>query len=177
MSLNLEKEVYIKGTLNMSTLSIEFNNTPVVKRALKKMANDELLVEVRVRPLRYIRSDAQNRYYWGVCVVLIMQHLGDTTGHRFSRDEVHQMNLKYIYGDHMEALEIKDPINGGSMTVWRVRTKSTSSMNTLEFTNFIEELRAFWLNAGCEIPEPEPEKDKNSNFLEDLELTENLLDE
>lgn len=171
--INLDKEVYIKGTLDMSTLSINFNDSPVVKRSLNKMANDANLLEVRVRPLRYIRSDAQNRYYWGVCVVLVMQHLYKTTGHKYTREEVHQLNLKYIYGEHLVAKDIPDPINADEViTIFVEVRKTTRKMNTAEFANFIDELRAFWLHAGCDIPEPEK---KNSNFLEDLNLDRKAL--
>ena len=175
MSMNLDKEIYIKGMLDLASLSIIFNDSPVVKRSLKKMANNEELLEVRVRPLRYNRSDAQNRYYWGVCVVHIMVHLEKTQGHKFGRDEVHQLNLKYVCGDCLVPVEIPDPINGGTAIYYKEITKSTSKMNTLEFANFIDELRGFWGQAGCDIPEPE--QDKNSNFLEDLDLANNLMDD
>lgn len=173
MSKNsLEKEIYIKGTLNVEALSINFTNNPLVKRCLKKMAskNEDNLLEVCVRPFRYRRSDAQNRYYWGVCVVHVMQFLQKTQGHRFSRDEVHQLNLQYTVGAAYEKMEITDPFTGEVIEVLKEKGKSTSKMNTLEFTNFIEELRAFWLNAGCDIPEPEEDK-SNSNFVEDLEFS------
>lgn len=166
MGFNLDKEVYIKGTLNLGALNISFANTPVVKRSLKKMANDDLLLEVRVRPLRYKRSDAQNRYYWGICVTTIMGFLKESWGVRMSREDVHQMNYKYTIGDMFEKRTIKDPRDGNILEVYVEVKKRTSKMNTLEFTNFIEELRAYWLHAGCDIPEPE---DKENNFLEDIQ--------
>jgi|TARA_R110000851_G_scaffold2924_2_gene11859 hypothetical protein len=178
MSKSLEEEIYIKGSLNVETLSINFTNNPLVKRCLKKMAakNEDNLLEVCVRPFRYRRSDAQNRYYWGVCVPKVMVFLKEAKGHRFSRDEVHQLNLQYIVGAAYEELEIKDPFSGELIKVLKEVGKSTSKMNTLEFTNFIEELRGFWLHAGCDIPEPEKEK-QNSNFLEDLEIAQNITDD
>lgn len=177
MSSSLDKEIYIKGTLNTEALSINFTDNPLVKRYLKKMAskNEDNLLELCVRPFRYRRSDAQNRYYWGVCVTKIMQFLKETQGHRFSRDEVHQLNLQYTVGSAYEKMQITDPFTGEVIEVLKETGKSTLKMNTLEFTNFIDELRAFWLNAGCDIPEPEKDK-SNSNFLEDLDFSK-LTDE
>lgn len=177
-SKSLEAEIYIKGSLNVEALSINFTNNPLVIRYLNKMAskNEDNLLEVCVRPFRYRRSDAQNRYYWGVCVPTVMIWLQKTQGHRFSRDEVHQLNLKYVVGASYEVMKIKDPFSGELIEVLKEVGKSTSKMNTLEFTNFIEELRGFWHEAGCEIAEPEKDK-SNSNFLEDLDFSKNVTDD
>jgi hypothetical protein len=80
------------------------------------------------------RSLAQNRYYWGVLVKM----LSDYTG--FTSNEMHQ-----VLGNQLWSYE-KDG---------RKFIRSTTDMDTKEFSDKIEEARVFAQdNIGVYIPEP-----------------------
>lgn len=85
------------------------------------------------------RTMSQNRYYNGVILKLIGEHLG------YDRDEVH---------DILTAKFLKKIVNvdGKDMVVVR----STTSLTTEEMSNYIEKCKRFSaIELGCFIPEPE----------------------
>lgn len=165
--LNLDKEVYIVGTLDLSTHSIKISKSKIVTSTLLKMQNEEGLIEVRVRPMRYTRSDDQNRYYWGVVVQCIKNFLKETQGEEYSSEQVHIINKKAILGDYLTEQKFADPLTGEMVTAY-VEAKGTSKMSTKVFYDFVEQVRALWHRNGCKaIPDPRPKG--QGNFLEDFD--------
>lgn len=94
---------------------------------------------VSIKKKRAQRSTQQSKYYWGVVIAYISEETG------YTKEECHQlmqrMFLKYV----------KDVSDGHSETFVR----STTSLNTLEMTEYIESIRIFALSElGTYIPEP-----------------------
>lgn len=84
------------------------------------------------------RSNQANRFYWGVVVPLIAEHLG------YQKDELHEaLKQKFLSLD-------AEPDAHGLM-----RARSTASMTKKEFGDFLENVIT-WAGSefGIEIPEP-----------------------
>jgi hypothetical protein len=85
------------------------------------------------------RTMNQNKYYNGVVLKIIGQHLG------YERDEVHEI---------LSAKFLKKMLNVGGNDM--VVVKSTTSLTTEEMSHYIEKCKRFAaVEFGCFIPEPE----------------------
>lgn len=95
-------------------------------------------VVISVKREHATRSNQQNRYWWGVVVPLIAEHLGYTT------DEMHEA-LKYKF--------LRTEAEAAPTDLPKIR--STASLDTKEFTALIENVIT-WAGAefGVEIPLP-----------------------
>ena len=82
-------------------------------------------IEIRRKVKNFRRSDPQNRYLHGVVLPILAHHTGYTN-------------------DEMKAV-IK----------WKFKIKQTSTLDTVEFNKFVDEVRA-WASSdlGCYIPDP-----------------------
>ncbi len=98
-----------------------------------------------------VRSIPQNKYYWGVVVKYISEHLG------YSTDEVHEI-LKYKF--HFKYYNTKE----GSIRVGQ----STSSMNKSEFTVYIDSIRE-WANDTLNVYVPTVEDLSQADFYSLIE--------
>lgn len=96
-------------------------------------------VFVTVDTARPTRSNNQNRYYWGVVLKLIEQH----TGH--SRKELHEIYKRMFLPPqiiHYMGKDIKLPA-------------SSAESDTLEFSTFVDRVRAEAATMGIDIPNPD----------------------
>lgn len=86
-------------------------------------------ITVRLKP----RSLQENSYYWGV----VLQHIADTTG--YTPEEVHDaMRWKFL-----------------RVSGWFERVRSTTSLTTTEFEEYLEKIRTFAVQElDCPIPLP-----------------------
>jgi len=85
------------------------------------------------------RSSNQNRYYWGVVIQLICEHTGHTP------DEVHNIVKTIILPPISKTIESKT----------YEYSPSTTSLNTTEFENYLEQVREWALRLlGLNIPLP-----------------------
>lgn len=92
-------------------------------------------VEIIVRKRRSKRSDQANRYYWGVCIALIAEHLG------YSPEETHDALKMHLLKVHEES-----PLP---------TVQSTAKMNTAEFAAYVEQVKHFAsTELGVYIPDP-----------------------
>ncbi len=94
---------------------------------------------VAIKKKRVQRSGSQNRYYWSVVIGYISEETG------YTKEEAHQlmgrMFLKYVKS-----------VSDGTEEVF---VRSTTSLNTLEMTEYIESIRTFALSElGTYIPDP-----------------------
>lgn len=99
-------------------------------------------IAVRIYKRKKRRSDAQNKYYFGVVIPLI----GEAIGER-DKEAVHDMLKSEFNFDikHIGERDIKVP-------------QSTAKLNTEQFKTYIEQIQewaAEWLNVV--IPDPENE--------------------
>lgn len=97
-----------------------------------RLKNGEYWVEIkRNRPSR---SNLQNRYYWG-CVLDI---LSNETG--FTHEEMHELMARKFLSYEKQGVMF---------------AKSTTSLNTVEFEEYLASIRHFAsVDLGCFIPLP-----------------------
>ena len=101
------------------------------------LANLEVRHVIEITKYRNVRSNNQNRYYWA-----IVQTIGEEIGE--SREMVHELLTEKFAKREAEVM-------GEKITI-----KSTSMMDTLEFTNFIDNVLYFAENfLNLSIPRPE----------------------
>ena len=100
-----------------------------------------------VKKLRRIRSSGQagekgnqNGYYWGVVLAIISQETGHTV------DELHE-----IYKAMFAPKKRYTMPSGNEVVI----AKSTAEMDTLEFTEYVERIRADAGEMNITIPDPE----------------------
>lgn len=95
-------------------------------------------VVITIKREHATRSNQQNRYWWGVVVPLIAEHLG------YTNDEMHEA-LKYKF--------LRTEAEAAPTDLPKIR--STTSLNTKEFTDLIENVIT-WAGSefGIEIPLP-----------------------
>lgn len=91
-------------------------------------------VEVKVQKERSQRSLNQNAYYWGIVIDLLSQYTG------YTPDEMHEicryMFLKKVNADGMEYV------------------KSTATLNTAEFEEYLENIKQWAAMLNIIIPDP-----------------------
>lgn len=95
-------------------------------------------IVITIKQERATRSNQQNRYWWGVVVPLIAEHLG------YTNDEMHEA-LKYKF--------LRLEAESAPADLPKIR--STASLNTKEFTDLIENVIT-WAGSefGLQIPLP-----------------------
>jgi hypothetical protein len=123
----------------MIDLLINFDKEDDKRKLFSVLKNLKGSFALSLKKNKPTRSLAQSRYYWGV----VLAYLSEETG--FTKDEAHQlmqrMFLKYA----------KDVSDGTS----EMFVRSTTSLNTVEMNEYIEQIRIFAVSElGCYIPEP-----------------------
>lgn len=122
------------GTVEDGKLSLE--NRSEFASYLSKMEGKDLALIIK--PSSFVRTNAENRYYWGVIVRMVSDEMG------ILPDEAHDF-LKGLF------LKIGVEANGKR---WEV-TKSTASLSVEEFEDYCEKCRewsATELNAPIPLP-------------------------
>ncbi len=93
-------------------------------------------VEVTIRKQRTQRSEKQSRYYFGVVIAVIADHLG------YEKDELHELlAMRFLRLDD-------DPVTGSP------RRKRTPKTDTAEFSEYVEQCVRFGAELGVVIPAP-----------------------
>lgn len=111
--------------------------------------DERWMLEVCVKRLRASRSIQQNRYYFGVVLVLISEHTG------YSADELHDVLKAKFLPKHLAFSdgngEVKDEfVIGGS----------TRKLNTVEFGEYMESIRR-WAAEDLDVVIPDPREVSN----------------
>ena len=92
-----------------------------------------------ISPEKVQRTNQQNRWYWLCIVGIPAKDIG------YTNEEMHEA-YKYLFlQKRNERGEICSP-----MTV-----QSTSSLTTIEFTEYVEKCRQWAAQNGCVIPDPQ----------------------
>jgi hypothetical protein len=124
----------------MLDLIIDFDKEPDKLRLYNVLKGLKGKNVIQIKKWRKARSINQHKYLFGVVYRYVGQEIGLTT------EEAHQ-TMK----EHFLSYEKRLP-NG---TVAKF-TKSTTDLDTLEMTAFIEQIRTFMLEQfSCLIPDPE----------------------
>lgn len=126
---------FICGVGAKDSLQLTKEQRVGLNRFLRAMHGGQ--VEATFRAYRETRSSQANRYYWGVVVPALAEHLG------YQKDELHEaLKGKFL------SLDAEPDAHG------LVRVRSTASLNTAEFRDYLEQVIT-WAGAefGLDIPE------------------------
>lgn len=102
------------------------------------------------------RSNPQNAFYWGVCIVLVQQGLKDATGEFRSADNIHYNILLPLFAPLRELVNT----TSGEITSERL---TSSDMTTTQFAEFIMEIQN-WAKEFLNIDIPNPNEDLQITF-------------
>ena len=97
------------------------------------------------------RGTQQNRYYWGVVVKIVKSGLKETGFNEYRSDESVSDLLKFRFLKVKEVSEYGEELE---------RVKSTTELTTIEFEEYLEEIRqwaAEFLNVQIPLPNEELE--------------------
>lgn len=127
-------------------------------KSLKKVVGNlmDKKLEVGFKALRHNRSNSQNRYLWGVAYICIRAWYKETQGRDISKEAIHAHTLQKVLGYTIR----QEDVDGTEVLI--VEGKSTSRLNTKEFTDLVDDLQHYWSERGCVIPDP-----NGNNFLSD----------
>lgn len=121
-----------------------FDIRPLI-RLFSTLRAGQYMVEVKRH--RGKRTDPQNRYYWGLVVPAVRAGLIALGWEDMTNDELAHEYLKYKFGK-------TEHVNKHTGEVVCLPT-STAEMNTLEFTEYIEQVRE-WAAKDLYITIPDP---------------------
>lgn len=96
-------------------------------------------VRLIIKPDRHPRSDLQNRYYWGCVLTEIAAETGHTT------EELHEVFKEMFLERKFTAIKGKE----------YPQAKTTTTLSTLEFMEYIDRITAFVAEWGISVPPPE----------------------
>ncbi len=149
-----DKEIEASGKMREDLTGIDFTFPKAMQRISSVFVGSDLLIKFKV--LRYSRSDAQNRWLWGVAYPTIAGWHKETQGERITADEIHAITCSVILGRRLIIKE-KDGVEYAFF-----EGKTSSQLNTKEFTELMEQLQQFWAEKGCYIADP-----KQNNLITD----------
>lgn len=111
--------------------------------------NEGWSLEVSVKRQRATRSQQQNAYYWGV----VIERLVEQCDFNYTADDMHELlKARFI----PKRMAIAD--GNGEIVAEYVFGGSTRRMNTLEFGDYLRDIKAWALDKlKLEIPEPDAE--------------------
>ena len=110
-----------------------FDNRPLLEMFLSSMEGKD--VDVIIRPHRKDRTIRQNNYYFVAVVGIPAQHFGYTTG------EMH---------DALKLMFLPKNEEGKPRTI-----RSTTTLSTVEFSEYVERCRQWAAEQGLFIPDPQ----------------------
>lgn len=148
---NLSKD---KDALQEGELFLRMPNWKVFNRLLIGWLDKDL--EANIKPMRYKRSLAQNRYMHGVIVPIVRNWIKETTGEKRTKEEVYAHLNTNVLGNQLTVTEIC----GQEVIV--ISGKRFSQYNTKEFSDAVEKIVQYFDEKGLTIPLP-----NENNLLDD----------
>jgi hypothetical protein len=129
------------------TLPKDSTREPVVSRLAKWLLTLPAgkVWRVTVEEQRKTRSDAQNRYLWGVCYPAVLRGGGETLG-GWTAEDLHE----YFLGEHFgwETIE-----GFGRKRIRPIRR--SSRLTPLEFAGYVASIQLAASNLGIYVPDPD----------------------
>lgn len=145
------------GKLTPDCHSITIDHGSSMSRILKPIVDDPL--EITIKKFYRKRTNAQNNWIWGPCIITIRAHMKEKNGVAPSAEAVY---LFLRVGVCKQEVVI-ETINGVDLMV--VKGKHFSEMTTVEFAQKVEEIVEYYATEeGVEIPLPKP---KTNNYITD----------
>ena len=97
------------------------------------------------------RSKKANAYLWGVCYALLSEHTG------YTKDELHAWAKAEFLGVQTKTILLQDETGEVKHERQIPLDPTTTTMDTHDFTVFVESIRRVAAELGCVIPDPDPE--------------------
>jgi hypothetical protein len=139
----------MSDTLELSCLvtngRIPLEVSQAVAAALRRMDGKRVVISLRKHVNR--RSGRQNRAYWGIIVPRVLE-MFTAAGNDTTKEEIHEY-LKEHVGGPMFARVLIDP-DGKRRPVVR----SSTTLTTVEWEDFMEKIRAWAAERGLILPMP-----------------------
>jgi len=124
--------------------NLDIENLSLFKAHKYSLRGTEIRILLEKKPRNVcMRTNAQNSYYWKVCLGYLSDHTG------YTKEEMHEA-LKHQY------LKVTKHSEKEGKTFDLETWRSTSDLDTVEFGEYIEHVKAFALiTLGVHIPDPE----------------------
>lgn len=149
-----DQEFEVLGELSEDRLSLVLHHGKMYKRVLGNLVGKVLKIKFSI--YRSKRSDAQNRYMWGVVVPTVKNWYLETHGEKKDPEEIYAWLNISILGNKPKIVNIMDE------DVIVMTGKRFSAMNTKEFAEAVDTIVKEMDAKGCYISLPE-----GDNFLHD----------
>lgn len=153
--MSKDQKYTTSGELTDDCQFIKLDHYSALRRVTQRLLGQKL--EVSFTVLRFKRSDAQNRYIWGVIVPCVQAWHLETFGEAKTKDEIYTWLRIGLLG-HTPVLTEVMGVQVISMT-----GKRFSKMNTKEFAEATDLILKKMAEKHCIIPEP-----RQNNFLSDI---------
>lgn len=147
----------VTGRLTSDCKYLELDQAPALKRILFPLL--DTILEINIKIFYRLRSLAQNRWIWGICIPTIRAWMKETTGEEPpSKEAIYAFLRQNVVGHGIE-VEI---IEGKETLV--VQGKRFSKMTTVEFSDAAQQIIDYYEPKGCIIRFPKP---KTNNLVTD----------
>lgn len=153
--MSTEAEFDVTGELSENGEFLVIEHFKMLRRVYGHLKGEKL--RIRFSKLRMKRSDAQNRFLWGVVVPTVRAFLLETEGVKYSPDEVYLWLRVKLLGQS----PVIKVVSG--IEVVMMEGKRFSEMNTKEFAEATDTILQSMAEVGCVIPEPQ-----QHNFLHEF---------
>ena len=134
--------------MGRETISIDLNmsDSASKRKLMTALAPLQGLYDVHIKPVRVTRSNAANRFTWGVIVKLYAAYLSAVDGETVDPEEAF-LDLKRRFLKRVI-------VNKETGEVIAVTVKRSSQLSPEDFSDFIEHSIAHLAECGIDVPEP-----------------------
>tara|TARA_R100000908_G_scaffold56710_1_gene32249 strand:+ start:42772 stop:43215 length:444 start_codon:yes stop_codon:yes gene_type:complete len=134
---------------------LTFLNEEKVKSFISSIEGKDVVINIKKHKKN--RSNAQNRWYWGVALKKITEDLYNIQGELFTKEEIHSYHKSVVIASKFNTLNVL----GKEILIFN--DVSTKSMNTIQFNDFKQTIQNHWAVRGIDIPDPNEE-----NFINQI---------
>ncbi len=145
----MKKLTSISANVSLIDGKVVFKNRRYFDGMLSTFENEEKC-RLTLEKERGTRTQQQNRYYW-FCLTIIAEHCG------YLPEELHEVFRSKF-------LKTKKVYRGGELTV----LKSTTSLTSIEFGEYIEQCRREGFEMNCITPDADKEYLTHEQFPESV---------
>lgn len=138
----MTKAIEFSGKVENGRLPL--NVSEKIAAIIRKAEGKYVVITVAERKRR--RSGQQNRYYWG-CVVELVKDMLREEGNMVDAEDTHHFLQEHV-GKLKQVIVTK--LGEVYYTIG-----STARLSTMEFSNYIEAIRAWAIQYGLDIPAPD----------------------
>ena len=155
----MSNEFTVKGKLSPDCSSLEIENAYRISRMFRHLKDVDL--EIVFKKFYKKRSNSQNRWIWGPCISMtLIPWYKENEGVTFTKEGVYAFLRTRVVGQEA----VIETIDGVDVIV--ITGKRFSQMTTVEFSDSVEKIVAYYAERGLKIPLPAADN-LLSDFLSD----------